>query len=75
MNFSPSGQVKDNINGWVARIGDWELFDKDYYRSKKGVVQHGQTIPYDNPTVNSIKPISKPSVKVPPSQFLKLTPA
>ncbi|KAL5253738.1 hypothetical protein ACHWQZ_G013495 [Mnemiopsis leidyi] len=51
------GQVKDNINGWVARVGDWELFDKDYYRSKKGVVQHGQTIPYDNPTVNSIKPI------------------
>ena len=47
------------MNGWVAKVGDWELFDKDYYRSQKGVVKHGQTIPYDNPTVNSIKPISK----------------
>ena len=59
LNTSFAGQVKDKMNGWIARIGDWELFDKDYYRNKKGVVKHGQTIPYDNPTVNSIKPISE----------------
>merc|ERR1719318_2316601 len=51
------GYVKDRLNGWVATLGDWELFDRDYYRVKKGTVKHGQTIGYSTPTVNSIKPI------------------